>query len=394
MRFFSINRLPVYTLLICLVSSCNQKPSNSTISSNEIDSVIVSPDTIIAEPPLQYDSFYETVRAFSEDYPHYKLAHGQLVDTLRDYTDHWMFGKIEKARKRLRASDRPYDKRKARTLPDSADYTAIEFIRQGAFYFGDKHHNEVVFEEWTLKNVHNAERWLVLLQDSLRSNDFTKPPRFQWVEETRLYMVSTRSYAKWLQVSDSLIMKLSGKTKRQMSNIYDPIDLVRFKKLQRSSHSSVANTKSYWYKESNGLHYSYFYFFEQGRRPEVKKSQENFVHQNDFHIVTSLHKPLMGKEKYESIKETLVQIQCAISEPDLNSLDLVNKTIEEVKESFGPPLLEKDSLVIFGHSNRIIAVKMNQEKVGAFKYIRLHKPFEEFTDHEGLTNSLFAQDVQ
>lgn len=35
---------------------------------------------------------------------------------------------------------------------------------------------------------------------------------------------------------------------------------------------------------------------------------------------------------------------------------------------------------------------MNQGKIGVLN-IRLHKPLEEFTDHEGLINNLFVQDV-
>jgi len=222
----------------------------------------------------------------------------------------------------------------------------------------------------------------------LTGSFWTKPPRFQWVEGSKLYLVTTRSASQWHSLADSLIMKLSGKTKRQMWNIYDPIDLVRFKKWQQSSHSSVTNTKPYWHKESNGPHFSYFYFTK-----HYKKSNE-YVDPRDFHITTSLHGPLVGNEKYETIKETLVQIQCAISEPELKRLNIVNKHIEEVETSFGSPLYEKEDVVIFGHSNRIIAVKMAQKKVSVFKYIRLSKPFEAFINHKDLIDGLFSEHSQ
>jgi len=135
-RFSFLNHLPFYALLICLASSCNQKRSDSTTMTKEIDSIVVAADTVITEQSLPFDSFYEAVSLFSADHPHYKLTHGQLVDTLRDYSSHWLLGKIEKARRSHQKSDDPRHRRELSMLPDSIDYGHIEFIRQGAFYFG------------------------------------------------------------------------------------------------------------------------------------------------------------------------------------------------------------------------------------------------------------------
>lgn len=394
MKLFSTKHLSFYFLLTFLALSCDQKTSNSTSATQEADSSIMSSDTVTITQSQFSDSFYGTIDKFSKDFPNYKPHHTQLIDTLRANDDHWLFETIERKRKIFEQSESDYNVKNLSKLPDSADYGLIDFIRQGAFSASNKNNTDVIFEEWTLKDSPSAERWLVLLQDSLRGNDFTKQPRFEWVEGNQLYMVTTRSAGQWFELSDSLIIRLSGKTKNQLHNIYKPLDLKHFKKWQKSSNSGIRNAKPYWYKESNGPHYSYFYFFKQSQRTEIKKLQGNLVHENDFHVITSLHKPLTGDEKYESINETLVQIQSTISEPDLNSLDLVNKTLEEVKVLFGPAMFAKDNLMIFGHSNRIIVVKAVQQKVHAFKYIRLNKSFEEFADREDWISNLFVQDVR
>lgn len=390
MKSSSILRLHLYVVLIYLLSSCDQKRSSSATVTDEIDSLVVLTETTDVEQTLPLDVFYEAVHKFSKDQPNYNPRLTQLIDTLTDFANHWLFEAIERKRRQFEKSESPYSKKNLAKLPDSSDYEMIDFIRQGVFYISYKKSNDAVFEEWTLKDSNSAERWLVLLTDSLRGNDYTKPPRFQWVEGSQLYMVSTRSAGQWFEFSDSLIMRLSGKTRDQIHNLYDPIDLKRFKEQRGLAHSTVISTEPLLFKESTGPHYSYFYFAKQRPLSGAKRRQGNLVHRNDFHITTSLHSPLIGDEKYESIKETLIRIKCAISDPALNSLDIVSKTIIEVEELFGPTRYQKEGLKVLGHSNRIIVVKMDQEKVSDFKYLRLSESFESFMDNEDMMNKILS----
>lgn len=378
-------------LLLLLVVSCSQQKPDTAIVEKGIDSVAVSSDTVIIPEAPFNDSFYNAVRKFSKDHPNYKSSSPQFVDTLHDLSDHWFLMSLVRHRKRLRQLDNPNSVNQLKKLPTVLEVGLVSSIRQGAFYCSNPKNKEVVFEEWNFNNQEHAEHWLVLLSDSLTRNEYTKPPRFQWVEGARLYLVSTRSASQWFEFSDSLVMRLSGKTIQHLSRLYDPLDLKHFKKWQGPANSSVINTVPYLFQQNSGPHYSYFYFVKHRLTGETRAQANNeFLSKKAFSITTSLHEPLTGSEQFNSILETLAAVQCSISEPALSHLDVVGKTFNEMEALFGTMLYERGTIKVFGHSNRIIVAKMDPEKVTTFKYLRLKEPFETLLINEDMLTAILS----
>lgn len=382
-------------VILCFILSCNPPSQESTKTEVEPDTLsFVSPDTTDVDTVDENDSFYEAVANFSNEFPEYKSGSSHLIDTLKVHANHWLFKIIEKNRKILenRATNRSLEQ--LHRLPSREEYQTIDEIRQGLFYRSYQRSNDVVLEQWKLKDALGAERWLVLLGDSLWSNQYTKPPRFQWVDGNTLYLVSTRSAAQWSEQRDILTTILSGKTKQQLSNIYDPLDLKHFKKWRGMAHSSPKKDEPHLFTTTKGPHYSYFYFTKHRLKGAQRaKSESEFTSIQDFHIFTTLHNPFTGEEQFDTIEETLVEIQCAINDEALNNLNIVNKGIQEIEELYGSVLYGKGTFKIYGHSNRIIVVNVDQDTVKAFKYMRLRYPFDTMLmDNDLLDNHILRFD--
>ncbi|MEQ9297887.1 MAG: hypothetical protein RIF33_04955 [Cyclobacteriaceae bacterium] len=348
-----------------------------------------SAENITTATPQETDLFYQAIDGFSNQFAQYNPSSDQLVDTLDDYSEHWFLMSLEKHRLRLQQVEGSSSVDQLAKLPTPAELDMIKSIRQSAFYLSYPEHSDVVFEEWNFDDLKHAERWLVLLRDSLSRNDYSKPPRFQWTEGSHLYLVSTKSATQWSELGDTLVSGLSGHTKSQLTRLYDPIDLRHFKKWQGPANSTVIKTQQHLFQENLGPHYSYFYFVKQRLSGYARaQSREEFPSRTDFNITTSLHHPFTGQEQFDSIKETLVGIQCKIEEPALNSLDIVGKALPELMERFGEILYTQDDIIIFGYSNRIVITEMKSDMVRAFKYQRLKEPFSALKSNEDIRTAI------
>lgn len=296
------------------------------------------------------------------------------IDTLNNPDEHALIKIVEKRRKTL---ERFGPKKLLRKLPTQADYSKIKYIQRTALYQKYKNSNDIGIEKWVFDNAQNAEYWNNILTDSLRGNYFTKPPRFQWVEDNNIYLISTRSAQQWFVWKDQLTKLFSNKTRDQLIRLYEPLRLKRFKKLHGSAHSTPVNDKDYLYRPEKGIHYSYFYFRKHHLKGEARRNANmEFPSKEAFRIVTFVPGVFTGKESFLSIKETLVEIQCNINDSALGTLDLVGHNKNELEELFGEPILEEDFFGIYGHHNRVLLVKYDKEKVNRFKYMRLNKSFE------------------
>jgi len=375
--------------IISFVMGChsqNKEPVNEVIVLDSLTPTLL--DTISHETLNRSDSFYEALKLFSNEFPNYNSVSANLVDTLDDHTNHWLIVMIEKSRKNLERRNTNNSQRQLKRLPTQQEYETIEQIRQGLFYLTYKRSNDVVLEQWKLKDTSSAERWLVLLRDSLWSSQYTKPPRFQWVEDNILYLISTRSAAQWFEQRDTLTTILCGKTKNQLVNLYDPLDLKYFKKWRGGAHSSPSTDKPHLFTTEKGPHFSYFFFTKHRLTGEDRqKVKMEFTPKQDFHLITTLHNPFTGDEKFDTIKETLAEIQCAINDEALNNLNIVGKDINEVEELFGSVLYQRDSLKVYGHSNRIVVVHVDQNIVKSFKYMRLFDAFDALSKNNDLLNN-------
>ncbi|MEL7003710.1 MAG: hypothetical protein AAFN93_13390, partial [Bacteroidota bacterium] len=381
-------RITYFYLFLILFSNCGQKQPDTIVSTKGNDSTQTESDTANVEKIELSDPFYDAMITFSSDFTKYKANSTQLVDTLTEVTDHWLFEVVEKNRELLQRTENAASSKKLNKLPTPKDYDLIYQIRQSTFFSSYEGNHDVVFEEWAFDNTEDAEQWLSFMRDSLRGNIYTKPPRYEWTEGAKMYLVSTRSAQQWFGFSDTLIARLSGKTRSQLQYLYNPMNLPHFKKWNGPANSSAINAPPHLYKRGDGPFYSYFYFVKQRLTGQERaNSGSEFPTKEAFHITTSLHEPLTGNEQFDSIEETLVEIQCSINDSDLNSLDIVGKSIDEIKELFGDELFEKDGMKVFGHANRILVIKMNDNQVEAFKYLRLIEPFDMLKDDLEMMNN-------
>ena len=369
--------LPLFLIIACVPEKQAERP----IDTPQKDTIAaISNDAIVTETPIA-DDFLHNVNQFAEDFSGYKLKSAQVIDTVSNPAEHWFISSLERSRSWYTQQNDVRGQRALLKLPTKEEINQIGFIRQGALYQTNPSSHDVLFEEWHFESNYAAERWLVLLKDSLRGNEFTKPPRFQWVEDNRLLLVATKSAATWFELADTLTASLTGKTRSQLNALYHPLDLSHFKKWQGPSNSGIAANK-YLYVDPAQQHYRYFLFQKhmRGRPTPTEKA---------FHITTSLHHPLTGNEKYESIEETLVGIQCEIKDSGL-SIDLMDKSEKELSEMLGEVLYEADGHKVYGHFNRIYAVGFTEGRVSRFKYMRLKKAFDTYQDDPAAMNEILS----
>ena len=384
-------------LLLVIALGCNSQKRETLTHANINDTSGVSIfDTVQADKKLpqikpKEDKFTVSIKSFHDAFPGYSPKHLRLIDTLDTHQEHWLLETIERKRQRLLHDSSARSIRLQMKLPTPHDHSQIKMIRQASFKGRNSGFQDVLMEEWTLKDPISAERWNVLLRDSLRGNEFTKPPRYDWVEGNKIYLVSCKSSGHWFEFSDTLVMQLSGgKTRAQMSRIYAPLDLKHYKKWQGPAHSSVSNS-THLFSYPDRIRYTYYYFAKQHRKDNDRvNSKQEYPSREDFHITTALIEPFTGNEQFNTLQESLVEIQCAIKEPALNQLDIVNTEVGELERLFGPPMYRQNRYRIYGHANRILVVKVDNESVKAFKYMRLSALFDTTEyNHKLLNNRIF-----
>ncbi|TRX60032.1 hypothetical protein FNH22_08245 [Fulvivirga sp. M361] len=381
-------------LLLVIALGCNSKKRETLTHTavNDTSGISIS-DTIPAAKKLtevkpKEDKFTVSIKSFHDTFPGYSPKHPRLIDTLDTHQEHWLLRAIERKRQHLFRDSSARSTRLQMKLPTPEDHLQIEMIRQASFKGRNSGFQDVLMEEWTFKDPINAERWGVLLRDSLRGNEFTKPPRYDWVEGNKIYLVSCKSAGHWFEFSDTLVMQLSGgKTREQMNRIYAPLDLKHYKKWQGPAHSSV-NNSTHLFSYPDRIRYTYYYFAKQHRKGNDRvNSKQEYPLKEDFHITTALTEPFTGNEQFNTLQESLVEIQCAIKESALNQLDIVNTAVGELERLFGPPIYQQNRHRIYGHANRIIVVKINNERVEAFKYMRLNDLFDTTDYNHKLLNN-------
>lgn len=184
-----------------LVINCQPKNQETSQVLKE-DSTTQVPVKDTTTAPVVQDKFMQAAQALTKSFPNYNTTTDQLVDTLEDLSEHWLFKTIEKRRVYLQRKGRRSQLIK---LPLPVDYWNIKMIMRSSLYLNHRRTNEFVMEKWVLKDSASAERWRALLDDSLRTNTYTKPPRDQWVEGNELYLVSTRSAQQWFEHKDQLM---------------------------------------------------------------------------------------------------------------------------------------------------------------------------------------------
>ena len=372
----------VLVFLLLLIIGCNQKKNekakeqadtvtNETILNKESELLTDSAQKNVTND----DRFTVKIEAFVEKYPDYKPANSSLIDTIEKINKHWFIKVIDRNRQVYeRNPDDPVNQKKIRKLPSVSDYELIEHIRKADFKTGSGL-NDVSIESWKFETETDAIKWYVYLKDSLRTAQFTKPPRFQWVEGNQLILFTIRSAAHWFAFKDSVSLHMTDRTVSQLHTIYHPINLKHFKKWIGPSHggqyadSILTNNRKSLFDYGGYGYYEYFYF--KGQRytgAERQNKQTEFPSPEEFKIITSLHQPFTGKEQFNEMKETLVAIDCSIEDEDLSLINLVSQPKGQLDSKFGPVIDQSDNYVTYGYANRLFTFEIEDDTIRSYRY--------------------------
>ncbi len=296
-----------------------------------------------------------------------------IIDTITTYDDHWLL-KLIARQKKIYSRDSIKYSEKLNKLPKSKDLARIAFIRQAAFHYNHPNTKEYILEEWHFENQEDSEKWFHFLKDSLRGAYFTKPPRYQWIDDQFIYLISARSAAHWFTHKDSLHHFLNGKTisqARSLTNVNSNWKYI--KKSLKGAHSSTIKMPE-GLKSNATTHMSYYYFTAH-RSIARKYTQREFLNRDQFMAVTAPLSTLTGDEKYESIKEELVCLKYSIEQNELGNLNIINKNIAFCNNLFGKPYISNKNRHIYRQNTHYLVCDLKDGTVKEALYFQTSNAF-------------------
>lgn len=159
-------------------------------------------------------------------------------------------------------------------------------------------------------------------------------------------------------------------------------DLKAFKQGHRSANSSVGCPDTMLHDLGYGR-YCYFFFTNHLRKLREVPGVET------FQVTTAVHQPITGQERFLTIKETFIGLNCSLNDPLLQKLDLVGLSKEAVSERLGDLLADTKHGLIFGQGQQVIAVTMEDGKVKSFRYCYLKSDVSTILGDEFFLKYLF-----
>ncbi len=337
-----------------LIFSCTQSGTNSSQVNGEVpDSLQINmEDTISVEDEIAstepIDPFDQRI-AFTSDSVAvwgFSLLNEELITDERNLKAHWWL-KVFHERNRERADD----------FPTSKDWSSIQEIRQLTF----KKNWRIVIEEWTLYSEKSAERWLELALNTERLHH-QKPPRFYWVEGSKMYFIMFTTTHDWFEYSDKLIELFTGKTRALLSIMNQPIDLPEFKRRLRGANGSVSIAQPYFFKpDTVGNYYEYFWFHS--LRPRHKDKA-----MDGLKVLTYIYGDSIGN--YEDVSEQLIILKAKLNDHNLGLLDLVGTSIADIDVLFGIGYLKNKENIIFRHHKSLLIIHSKDEVVEWLKFVK------------------------
>ncbi|MGL4599789.1 MAG: hypothetical protein ACRCYO_19845 [Bacteroidia bacterium] len=203
--------------------------------------------------------------------------------------------------------------------------------------------------------------------DSVSSNSNTKLTTDTTPKEDTLQIKNKTSedVVKKLSYTDSLLL--------------NPFDLYKFKRKVGQSNSGGAGKRAYRFKpEYDGLYYAFFIFSRHEGYLGTRK-QDTLYQLDGLKIVT--YKPL-GKyqNEYFDPTEELIEVEAKLNNFKLPELAFVGLKKTEITKRLGLPTLEKNNCLVYTYADRVLILKINNDRVSWLRYAHLKSAL---TDDKG-----------
>jgi hypothetical protein len=286
----------------------------------------------------------------------FSLEEQTTLDKLSDYEQHWWLKIFHQ-----------HHHEDTSLYPKAKDWQAIKAIRQFAF----KKNAQVVIEEWQLENVQAARSWLDIVERTIQLDEH-KPPRFYWIDGSKMYFIMADTAEDWFAYSNQMIEFFSGKEQKLLSFFNQPLDLKAYKKAN-GAHSGGRNVTPYLIKpDTIGTYFNYFYFRKLRDRYPTKQSFRGLV------IGTYIYGEEIGY--YEQVVEELISVKSRLEDRDLKKLNFVGKHKKDVVDLLGTDYLTSNELMIYQHHGDLLILQLEDDKILWFNYIRTKLHLESSDD--------------
>lgn len=337
----------IYRLIIVLTSiflNCSGNLENNTEDSEnkQKDSTLISmPDTLFSRPEFEsLDDFEKLIDKCSDSL----LAWGFMPETnapihlsVEDYKKHWYLRHFYKSGHVLMD-----------TVPSEKQLQEMT-IRQISY----KRNWKWILEEWEFTSRDEAEIWLYLIQRNHRIDD-GKPPRALWLNGNKLYFVVATAAVDWSESKNLLIPMLTGHSTNLIRLLFQPIDIVEFKKKKGISNSSPANYKDKYKSAKQGFHYLYTLFKTPSNLPETVRFTGFKLYSYKFGN--------QGGDFFDQ-NELLVGLKATYEDPDLGMLDWVGKSLDDFIQVYGEPTFKQQYKVAYYYLERAIVLKIDNDRI-------------------------------
>jgi len=163
---------------------------------------------------------------------------------------------------------------------------------------------------------------------------------------------------------DSMGLKIVKKNKKSNSELIsfleNPIDLIDYKNQKKNWTSSGFNGFSYYYspQKRDSIYYAYTY-------PNDNENPMRF----DKIIVFKYGE---NKQIYNDNTERLIGMNIFSNDSLLGKANLIGLTTSRIKSRFGESELSTSDKLIYINENKIILLKIENNKVASFKYLKLN----------------------
>ncbi|XOV94869.1 MAG: hypothetical protein ACFHWX_09205 [Bacteroidota bacterium] len=143
----------------------------------------------------------------------------------------------------------------------------------------------------------------------------------------------------------------------------DPIDVLAYKIKKEGANGSAMRKRNYFHQpDTVGNYFMYFWFYTYRRNASVPNAQEAVI------LNTYIYGETIGQ--YEKVDEALISIKGMVNDPDLDRLNVVGLTKQEVIDQFGLADFSDQNLYVYEHMKDILILHFEDDQVDWFNFLR------------------------
>ncbi len=347
---------------ICVAcTSTNSKKDVPVDTLSVATDIVAGPEVKPDESPVK-DPFDELLEVAA---PLLLSWNFEVRDTLtyKDSTDwksHWWLKVLSGSPNRRLVSSQYW--------PTEADYKMIVRIRQHQFVRNWKY----VLEEWTFTEPVGARRWFEIAENTQRVDD-AKPPRYFWVRNDKLIFLMATAARDWFEHSDELLTTMRGQKPALLRLFEDPIDLRAYKLSKRGANSSSIIRRPYFLQlDTVGHYFNYFWFHSYRMDASISNSLDA------VRLNTYIYGETIGR--YEDVEEELISIKGMVRDPELDRLNVVGFSRQDIHDQFGLPMLKEQNLSVYVHKQDMLILHFDDDQVEWFNFLRTNLELTSMAD--------------